>query len=481
MKQLLLILLITFSGYSQTLIGDKLYGEVAEDIFGEHVAISSDGNTIIVSARLNDQNADLCGSAVVYKNITNVWTQVGARFYGTSYLEGVGKNVAISADGSIIAIAANKLDNGSSQSEGVVYVYQNILDNWVLLGQPILGKNYGDFAGTNIDLSSDGTIIAITSPGNDDNGSNSGQLRIFQYISNTWTQIGQDINGLNALDALGYDVSLSNNGTRVAVSAINDLNNNQTGFVKVFDYINNIWTQIGQTINGIAAEDRFGTSIALSGNGNTLIIGATGSDVNGSNSGAVSIYDYVSNNWVQAGQTIYGTSSFGWEVSITEDGNIIATGSLFINYYKGQIKIFQRNSNNWIQIGNNIDGDFNYDNFGTNMISSDGTTIITGAQYNDFIGSNAGQVKVYDLTSLLNSNGFVQANFLVYPNPTYETLTIELKNNLELKKVNFYNTLGQIVKTSKNTTTNVSDLAKGTYFVEIITNQGKATKTIVIE
>ena len=81
----------------------------------------------------------------------------------------------------------------------------------------------------------------------------------------------------------------------------------------------------------------------------------------------------------------------------------------------------------------------------------------------------------------LGSSSFVQANFLLYPNPVSNVLTIELQNNLELQNVNFYNTLGQLVKTSKTPTTNVSELTKGNYFVEVITNQGKATKTIIIE
>jgi len=86
-----------------------------------------------------------------------------------------------------------------------------------------------------------------------------------------------------------------------------------------------------------------------------------------------------------------------------------------------------------------------------------------------------------DFRNTLGSSSFVQANFLPYPNPVSNVLTIELQNNLELQNVNFYNTLGQLVKTSKTRTTNVSELTKGNYFVEVITNQGKATKTIVIE
>ena len=49
-----------------------------------------------------------------------------------------------------------------------------------------------------------------------------------------------------------------------------------------------------------------------------------------------------------------------------------------------------------------------------------------------------------------------------------------------LEKVNIYNTLGQIIKTESNTTIDVSKLQKGTYFVEVITNQGKATKSIIV-
>jgi hypothetical protein len=86
-----------------------------------------------------------------------------------------------------------------------------------------------------------------------------------------------------------------------------------------------------------------------------------------------------------------------------------------------------------------------------------------------------------DFRNTLGSSSFVQANFLPYPNPVSNVLTIELQNNLELQNVNFYNTLGQLVKTSKTRTTNVSELTKGNYFVEVITNQGKATKTILIE
>jgi hypothetical protein len=84
--------------------------------------------------------------------------------------------------------------------------------------------------------------------------------------------------------------------------------------------------------------------------------------------------------------------------------------------------------------------------------------------------------------SLLSSNSFVIENSLkMYPNPSNGFVTIALDNNLQVEKVNIYNTLGQLVKTEKNNTINVSSLSKGSYYFEVITNQGKATKTIVVQ
>ncbi|MEB3413546.1 leucine-rich repeat domain-containing protein [Flavobacterium psychrophilum] len=82
----------------------------------------------------------------------------------------------------------------------------------------------------------------------------------------------------------------------------------------------------------------------------------------------------------------------------------------------------------------------------------------------------------------LSSNSFaIESNLKIYPNPVSEILNIALQEGLQLQKVNFYNTLGQLIKTTNHLETNVSSFAKGNYFVEVMTNQGKATKTIIIQ
>ncbi|WP_134394599.1 leucine-rich repeat domain-containing protein, partial [Flavobacterium psychrophilum] len=84
--------------------------------------------------------------------------------------------------------------------------------------------------------------------------------------------------------------------------------------------------------------------------------------------------------------------------------------------------------------------------------------------------------------SLLSNHSFaIESNLKIYPNPVSEILNIALQEGLQLEKVNFYNTLGQLIKTTNHSEINVSSFAKGNYFVEVITNQGKATKTIIIQ
>ncbi|MCB6066461.1 leucine-rich repeat domain-containing protein [Flavobacterium psychrophilum] len=84
--------------------------------------------------------------------------------------------------------------------------------------------------------------------------------------------------------------------------------------------------------------------------------------------------------------------------------------------------------------------------------------------------------------SLLSNHSFaIESALKIYPNPVSEILNIALQEGLQLEKVNFYNTLGQLIKTTNHSEINVESFAKGNYFVEVMTNQGKATKTIIIQ
>ncbi len=125
--------------------------------------------------------------------------------------------------------------------------------------------------------------VGIGAKGNDGNGTNSGHVRVYQY-DGAWVQIGQDIDGEAARDKSGWSVSLSNNGTIVAIGAHgNDDNGSMSGHVRVYGYdrAGVSWDQLGQAIDGEASYDKSGWSGSWSNIGGGDAIGAGDNDDNG--------------------------------------------------------------------------------------------------------------------------------------------------------------------------------------------------------
>ncbi len=90
---------------------------------------------------------------------------------------------------------------------------------WTQIGQDIDGEAASDSSGNSVSLSSDGQIVAIGAYNNSGNGSASGHVRIFMNIDGTWVQIGEDIDGEAEYDRSGRSVSLSADGSIVAIGA----------------------------------------------------------------------------------------------------------------------------------------------------------------------------------------------------------------------------------------------------------------------
>ncbi|WP_445721435.1 T9SS type A sorting domain-containing protein [Flavobacterium sp.] len=87
----------------------------------------------------------------------------------------------------------------------------------------------------------------------------------------------------------------------------------------------------------------------------------------------------------------------------------------------------------------------------------------------------------YDCTSLSTNDFELSKQVTIYPNPAKDHFQIDLENSLELKTITVYNNLGQQVVTTNSSKVNTSSLSKGMYYVEIVTNAGKANKKIIIE
>jgi hypothetical protein len=117
-----------------------------------------------------------------------------------------------------------------------------------------MGKQLVIIVVTSVSLSSDGSIVAIGASENDGNGTNAGHVRIYENIGGSWSQVGQDIDGKAANDYSGRSVSLSSDGNTVAIGApLNDGNGSDAGHVRVYENISGSWTQVGQDIDGEAS------------------------------------------------------------------------------------------------------------------------------------------------------------------------------------------------------------------------------------
>jgi surface protein len=240
------------------------------------------------------------------------------------------------------------------------------IDYWTKSGADIDGEAAFDNSGVSLSLSADGSIVAIGARDNDATGSAAGHVRIYEYNSsgNNWVQLGADIDGEAASDFSGYSVSLSADGSIVAIGAYgNDATGSNAGHVRVYEYNSsgNNWIQLGADINGEAASDNSGTSVSLSADGSRVrvAIGAYGNDATGSSAGHVRVYQYdatkttavtsqtASNfgpiGWNRLGADIDGeaASDFSGRVSLSADGSIVAIGATNNSSIAGHVRMYK--------------------------------------------------------------------------------------------------------------------------------------------
>ena len=180
-------------------------------------------------------------------------------------------------------------------------------------------------------MSSDGTTVAVGAKSNDGNGDFAGHVRVFEFSGGSWSQLGSDIDAEAAGDNFGESIALSADGTTLAVGApMNDGIGMNGGHVRVFGFSGGNWNQLGSDIDAEAAYDNFGESIAISADGNRVVVGAVGNDTTGLNAGQVRVFDLLMGEWVPAGPDINGEAAddeFGRSVGISDDGSRIVVGA----------------------------------------------------------------------------------------------------------------------------------------------------------
>ena len=175
---------------------------------------------------------------------------MGSRLFSDqTNFEGFGSDVAMNADGSIIAAIAPGEDTPGNDA-GAVMIYQYTENTcaasscWKQLGDDIRGEAANDMTSStgSVDLSDDGTFVIIGADTNDGFAEDAGHSRIFKYSNGDWVQVGQDIDGEAFKDRSGFDVAISGDGSKVAIGAIcndGDTGNNVDcrGHARIYEYV----------------------------------------------------------------------------------------------------------------------------------------------------------------------------------------------------------------------------------------------------
>jgi hypothetical protein len=418
--------------------------------------------------------------------------QIGKDINGERHYDHFGTSVSISDDGSIMAVGspdgeiAWKYDPRLPHNAGHVRVYRreppapsNGYVGWVQIGRNIDGEAVNDRSGCSVSLSSDGSTVAIAARGvrGASQGGNVGYVRVYKNISGTWTQEGSEIDA--EVGSYGHSVSLSSDGRTLAIANNVPYHQSSEGDVRVYKNISGTWTQVGKDIDVEDVSAASGWSVSLSSDGSTVAIGSPYngySDTGNYNIGYVSIYENISGNWTQVGSDIAGEYVVGgwcgYSVSLSADGSVVAIGApknignYVTNSAVGSARIYKNTSGTWTQVGKDIDGTELGGNFGWSVsLSGDGSTVVIG----DFTGKgdDRGYAEVYSTGIGMVDITEIKSEFTIYPNPASDELNIKIESNLIGSQFRIINALGQEVKQGElsnlNSTIDVSKLPKGSY------------------
>ena len=492
-KNILLTLLLSMSlsSFGQVQIGNDIDGENIEDLSGHSVALSANGNIVAIGAIENDDGGNRSGHVRVYENVAGTWAQIGQDIAGEAEDDRSGWSLAISASGAIVAIGSD-LNDGNGNWSGHVRIYENLAGTWTQIGSDIDGEAAGDVSGTSISLSDNGEIVAIGAPRNDDNGDNTGHVRIFENTNGSWVQIGQDIDGQFLGERSGNAVALNGAGNIVVIGASqNDENGTNTGEVKIYENIGGTWTQLGGDINGMTPFETAGSAVAISESGNIVAVSSTSSDINGNNSGHVSVFENIDGIWTQIGQNINGEAAedfSGWSVALSGSGDIIAIGAIQNDgggVDAGQVRVYKNIGGAWQQVGNAINGEAAFDNSGFSLdISDDGSIVAIGAKTNSgFNGIFSGHVRVFDLSTPLSiSKTKLEPSISLYPNPSNDIINITSKE-YKIDRIELYSLTGALIfredLNSHMFVLNISNYSFNSYLLKVFSGNYSSSTLII--
>jgi hypothetical protein len=222
-------------------VGQHLDSAEAMAYSGSSVSMDASGNRLVIGARLGGY---YMGYVAIYDydSSTSQWVQNGY-INGGDYYDRFGNDVDISEDGTRIVVGAFTSDGQGAQihdaGEFRVFEYDGP-GSWSLLGQKVVGDASMDEFGDSVAISGDGSRVAISSPGSDGVWENAGKVIVYKYsaASNEWLKEGSDSHGECAGDNFGEGgggVALDRTGSHLVVGS--QRNTYYTGMTRVFELL----------------------------------------------------------------------------------------------------------------------------------------------------------------------------------------------------------------------------------------------------
>ena len=370
--------------YQATLTGKEESGKAE---FGSSVALASkEGNYALIGGPANNGGV---GAAWVLTRSGTTWTyQATLTGGGENGAGSFGTSVALSASGEY-ALAGGK---GDSKEVGAAWVFLRSGTTWAQQGEKLTGKEEAGEGEVKPGKGGFGFSVALSSEGNTAligghrylNGS--GAAWVFTRSGTTWTQqakLTANSGEESGAGEFGDAVALSSNGNTALIGGYRDAEG--AGAAWVFTRSGTTWTQQGGKLTGSGetGAGEFGDSVALSSNGNTALIGGY-RDAAGA--GAAWVFTRASEKWTQQGEKLTGggetgAGEFGTSVALSSEGNTALIGGPTDNAGVGAAWAFTRASEKWTQQGEKLTGagETGAGEFGDSVaLSSEGNTALIG-------------------------------------------------------------------------------------------------------
>ncbi|HTA12176.1 MAG TPA: IPT/TIG domain-containing protein [Solirubrobacteraceae bacterium] len=269
-----------------------------------------------------------------------------------------GHSVAVSADGDTVLVGAPEQEEG----RGAAWVFTRTESGWqrTQLVNPNPNAHVGRF-GRGVSLSADGRTALIGAPVEDNSH---GRAWVFTLEGSTWTaQAALEAEGEQGEARLGVSVALSGNGEVALLGA--PANKHFVGAAWVFKRErpgSERWDQASElTGAGETGSARFGYSVAISGEGNTALIGAPLDEAtSGVMTGAAWVFAETEGKWAEQGPMLTGADAkgvppskgeeFGYGVAFSEEGNDAIVGAPLADGGRGAAWLYARSGTSWEEV-----------------------------------------------------------------------------------------------------------------------------------